>query len=87
MFLAPPKTHNDGELHCGLAALTGHNESLKIVHRVGMDSGIVEMVPIHCCCHKGFFVLLCATVLEAGASVVFLIWLLFGLFVQYCGVF
>ena len=35
-----------------------------------MDYGIVEMVPVHCCSHKGLFVLLCATVLEAGASVV-----------------
>jgi len=32
--------------HSGLAALADRNESLKTVHRDGMNYGVVEMVPI-----------------------------------------
>jgi len=49
---------NDGGLRTGLAALTGCNESLKTVHKVGMDCGVVEMVPVHHCLHKRVFMLL-----------------------------
>ena len=42
-----------GGLHGGLAAFIRHSDSLKTVHRVGVDCGVVEMAPVHrpyCCC-------------------------------------
>ena len=55
----------------GLAALAGRSESWETVHRVGVDCGVVEMVPVHCHSHREWvFVLLCVTVLDVKASVV-----------------
>ena len=62
---------SDWELDSGLVAITGHNESLRIVHAVGVNSDVVEMVPIHCPWHKDIFLaLLCASVLDVEASIV-----------------
>ena len=42
-----------GGLHGGLAALAVSNERPKTVHRVSMNCGTVEMVPIHRRSHRG----------------------------------
>ena len=53
----------------GLAALALRSESLET--GVGMDCGVVEMVPVHCHSYRDLvFVLLCVTLLDVRASVV-----------------
>ena len=57
--------------HTGLEAPVGCSESPKNVHNVGINCGVVEMVPVHHHLHKvGVFILLHVTVLDIKASVV-----------------
>ena len=57
--------HNGGGLHSGLAVVAhaGRNEteSLETVHGVGVNCGVVEMVPVHRRSHKktSFCIALC----------------------------
>ena len=46
---------NGGGLHSGLAALAGCSENSSTVHRVGVNCGVVEMVPVTAVCTKNEF--------------------------------